>query len=105
TRYAPAHRRGPPSLPTRRSSDLAGDLERHRDVAAGELEPMVLAVTVDLDVHPFGERVHAGRADAVQASRHLVGVLVEFAAGMQRSEGTRLNSSHVKISYAVFCLK
>src|SRR5690606_41025560 len=26
-------------------------------------------------------------------------------AEIKRSEGTRLNSSHVKISYAVFCLK
>src|SRR6266511_5985462 len=27
------------------------------------------------------------------------------SAGRRRSESTRLNSSHVKISYAVFCLK
>src|SRR5690606_39444143 len=77
-------------------------------------------------------------ADAVQAAGHLVGVLVELAAGVQHRErqldsgqslgrmdvhrdaaavvghrdrivavdrkSTRLNSSHVKISYAVFCL-
>src|SRR3712207_7733699 len=30
---------------------------------------------------------------------------VEIATGLQRSESTRLNSSHANISYAVFCLK
>src|SRR6202045_5534744 len=29
----------------------------------------------------------------------------QAASGCLRSEGTRLNSSHVAISYAVFCLK
>jgi hypothetical protein len=32
---------------------------------------------------PFGQRVHATHAHAVQAARHLVAVLVELAAGVQ----------------------
>src|SRR5690606_39756065 len=31
--------------------------------------------------------------------------MMYFLAGMQDRKSTRLNSSHVKISYAVFCLK
>src|SRR5688572_31586658 len=34
-----------------------------------------------------------------------VNVHGEVDAGLLRSEGTRLNSSHSQISYAVFCLK
>src|SRR5207302_11477796 len=33
------------------------------------------------------------------------GLLARLPGGGARSESTRLNSSHVKISYAVFCLK
>src|SRR5690606_40501332 len=69
----------------------------------------------------FGSRVHrgAGLADhdlgelqARQLPDQLAGQLVGFAAGGTVADGdqvdrksTRLNSSHVKISYAVFCLK
>src|SRR6267378_7507376 len=33
------------------------------------------------------------------------GMSTAYVAHRARSEGTRLNSSHVEISYAVFCLK
>ena len=42
-----------------------------------------LAVAPDLDVERFGKRVHDRDADAVQAARHLVAVVVELAAGVE----------------------
>src|SRR5690606_42096227 len=49
-----------------------------------------------LDAEALGELVR-------EAERHLVGVTCDHEATDRKS--TRLNSSHVKISYAVFCLK
>ena len=42
-----------------------------------------LAVAPDRELEPARQRVDDGDADAVQAAGHLVGVLVEFSAGMQ----------------------
>src|SRR5690606_40578948 len=51
---------------------------------------------------------HAGFAasaeDQAMASRHL-GHVLNCLVGEGDRKSTRLNSSHVKISYAVFCLK
>src|SRR5690606_41692684 len=49
----------------------------------------------------------ASRRRSILADRSLVLeiTLLDGAAANRRSESTRLNSSHVKISYAVFCLK
>src|SRR5690606_41477154 len=86
---------GPPrSLPTRRSSDLA--LEREQ--AARPL----------LDEQ---DDQHQDRDLAEHRARHrleeLVGDAEREGADQRapRSEEHRLNSSHVKTSYAVFCLK
>ena len=43
-----------------------------------------LAVALDLELEPLGERVHHRDADAVQAARDLVAVLVELPARVQR---------------------
>src|SRR5207302_3998035 len=69
------------SFPTRRSSDLA---ERFEDAAAelAALKNLEVGVQIDVTAHR----------------------LVDHADGRDR-KSTRLNSSHVKISYAVFCLK
>src|SRR5690606_41098109 len=71
----------------------ARDWAAERDHGAAELVPhgerRLLA----------GERMRLG-ADQVRAVRHLV----QIGAAQDR-KSTRLNSSHVKISYAVFCLK
>ena len=45
-----------------------------------------LAVAAHLGFKPFGDGVHAFRAHAVQAARHLVGALAELAAGVEISE-------------------
>src|SRR5688572_32747100 len=69
------------SFPTRRSSDLLSVNDRAD-----------IAVAVGADV------LHLGQDDLpVRQARQVV--------GEDRSEGTRLNSSHSQISYAVFCLK
>jgi hypothetical protein len=54
-------------------------------LAALELEQVALAVAGDGDVHPLGQRIHAGHAHAVQAAGDLVAVLVELAAGVQHA--------------------
>src|SRR3989442_3086892 len=64
---------------------------------------------------------HSGRQDAEEGCLHIhgliegqivavhqdgrAGILVELAQAMEDRKSTRLNSSYVRISYAVFCLK
>ena len=49
----------------------------------GEFDEMFLAVAPDPQLQFARQRVDDGNADAVQAAGDLVGVLVEFSAGMQ----------------------
>src|SRR5690606_40783466 len=91
-----------PSVPTRRSSDLqkffllnGGRLgRRFRQLlhAAGVEEPQ-------RDLHAAFRGPNRSRDDVVEG-----GAMAGHASGVDR-KSTRLNSSHVKISYAVFCLK
>src|SRR5690606_42006771 len=98
-------RRGLPPFPTRRSSDLllgAGEVVGGRVERALELAARVAGVDVgdergrELDLV---ERVEAGVEDERGPP------LARVADGVVDRKSTRLNSSHVKISYAVFCLK
>src|SRR5207253_9267073 len=101
---APAALRALPSFPTRRSSDLS----RRRFLVAGTLGAAGLmggtaaavaagraaeAAPPDTSVIPFYGKHQAGIATSVQDRLAL------------DRKSTRLNSSHVAISYAVFCLK
>src|SRR5207253_8351177 len=91
------------SFPTRRSSDLSHLiwLRVHLRQDAAHLFPLNEQVVRPLQVHVQPcQRLHRGVRGQ---SRH---------HGQQRSlyrrqdrKSTRLNSSHVAISYAVFCLK
>src|SRR5690606_41280362 len=74
-----------PSFPTRRSSDLAA--------AGGAVRP------AGTGRHPGPRRV----PPAAPAHHLLLSVASARREGDRKS--TRLNSSHVKSSYAVFCLK
>src|SRR5690606_42165630 len=98
--YASPAPRDLPSFPTRRSSDLR----------AGTVH----AQTLGHDDHP--PRLLRDRGGDPHVRHHLgdgsVGGPREPVRGSCRSrprtgdrKSTRLNSSHVKISYAVFCLK
>src|SRR5690606_41908270 len=84
-------------FPTRRSSDLSVGVQQLALQVEGAALGAVNGITYD------------GVADMGHVDPDLVG-----AAGLQAAfqegevadrKSTRLNSSHVKISYAVFCLK
>src|SRR5690606_39889597 len=82
------------SFPTRRSSDLTGWV----------YADLLMGMAIGLVILPRAVRlgVRAGRI-LVQAAPAGFDV-----SGLRRQldrKSTRLNSSHVKISYAVFCLK
>ncbi len=64
----------------RRGSD---HLERRDRVAASEFDEMLQPVAPDAQHEPRRQRIDHRNADPVQAARDLVGVLVEFSAGMQ----------------------
>src|SRR5699024_12384156 len=87
------HHRAPPSLPTRRSSDL---MDEHRELLVVALLAGPQAPALE------GEGAHllddhaAAAVDDPQRQRAVAG---------EDRKSTRLNSSHVSISYAVFCLK
>src|SRR5207249_9966790 len=93
----------PHSLPTRRSSDLA---RRHPERVA-----VVGAALRDVRLPPRVEQLHdvgapAERRDRKPAPDDLAerGQVRDDAVQLDR-KSTRLNSSHVSTSYAVFCLK
>src|SRR5690242_20782890 len=85
--------RAPPPFPTRRSSDLAhqADAKIALPKAIDEDPRRRRGVHVD---EPFGQG-QPGMDDLA---------LLSHAKGRDR-KSTRLNSSHMSISYAVFCLK
>src|SRR5690606_41947263 len=89
------------SFPTRRSSDLTGSHPR---------APGPAALCVGHPPHLAAGRSRRARALCLrgavrgQLCRPGRGLSGRHALGT-RSEEQRLNSSHVKISYAVFCLK
>ena len=62
---------------------VADHLQRRHRVAMGEFDEVLLAVAPDPQLQLARQRVDDGDADAVQAAGYLVGILVEFSAGMQ----------------------
>src|SRR5207253_7469587 len=88
-----------PSFPTRRSSDLEKRIERG---------PLLL----DVGLHVL-ERLAVSREHVLQLLDLVIGELEPVPdlvpppelPVVQDRKSTRLNSSHVAISYAVFCLK
>src|SRR5690606_39911357 len=95
----------PPSFPTRRSSDLTGLLLIASCTAlvmrglAGLADGIIARYPVDVVDNLQARRIHT----QARVFSRLAQVVV-FISGLDR-KSTRLNSSHVKISYAVFCLK
>src|SRR5207302_9720061 len=90
------------SFPTRRSSDLA--------VIYGLLLVNAVARTFEQPVMQslvpvMAPRAVLGRAIAAHVSGGRLSMLLGPSLGGVDRKSTRLNSSHVKISYAVFCLK
>ena len=62
---------------------VADHFQRRHCDAVGELHEMFFAVAPNGELEPARQRVDHRDADAVQPAGHLVGVLVEFSAGMQ----------------------
>src|SRR5690606_40061228 len=99
--HCPPAPRDPHSFPTRRSSDLARLMGDER----GKPQQLVGLVGERLRPLPLA----AALVDAQLQVHEIAGLLIDhgIAGGhaFQDRKSTRLNSSHVKISYAVFCLK
>src|SRR5690606_41604065 len=92
-----------PSFPTRRSSDLSVA----RVPLPARLIPPVLRRLGRKDEDGLPANAIAAPLPAGAGAAYVLGdsmVLVADGGGRDR-KSTRLNSSHVKISYAVFCLK
>ena len=62
---------------------VAGDFQRRVGHAVGEAHLVDLAVPPDAELQPLRQGIDHGDADAVQAAGNLVGILVEFSAGME----------------------
>src|SRR5690606_40743086 len=77
------------SFPTRRSSDLHGPISGSPVEGSGVLFVLQGVLTPEQEGDPEEGYFHAIPLDVFSEDR----------------KSTRLNSSHVKISYAVFCLK
>src|SRR5205814_10086729 len=88
------------SFPTRRSSDLVQNRAVELDFLALDPERDLLAELAGQVTHQTGESV-----EHLPHRRHAR--LDDFRLQLARQDrkSTRLNSSHLGISYAVFCLK
>src|SRR5690606_41848669 len=89
------------SFPTRRSSDLS------ETMAPTHTNPMYRAKRQCLGLPTFGTDAAIIDPETLEAvPQGEVGeIIVHGPQVMIDRKSTRLNSSHVKISYAVFCLK
>src|SRR5690606_42144153 len=101
--FSPSYMRRPPTstlFPTRRSSDLY----EHGELKAIAYDENGVVIATDVR-RSFGDaeriRLKADKEKLVANGTDLL--FIEIS--MEDRKSTRLNSSHVKISYAVFCLK
>src|SRR5690606_41948691 len=93
------------SLPTRRSSDLHGIVHRVLEPeAARGIEP---ALSAQPRLHAVLHLPDAETANCALLTKHLKTIAQDLGVQFRFKDrkSTRLNSSHVKISYAVLCLK
>src|SRR5207249_11174272 len=90
----PSTHPAPPSFPTRRSSDLARPLTR---LVIRDQRPKIKVVSPEAARQRNGTTSGRWPLKATAPANP--------TAPAQDRKSTRLNSSHVSISYAVFCLK
>src|SRR5690606_41311879 len=99
-RRGPRDLRPPPSFPTRRSSDLC----LHGNQPRGGVDFRVNPDDTPRKRHFTGGRAYTHQLADLELFKTLFGNC-EVDPHIVDRKSTRLNSSHVKISYAVFCLK
>src|SRR5690606_39846018 len=94
-----------PAFPTRRSSDL-GQLTTQQLLVGPQRGSTILIVGLDTPVGAAQiDAAEADRRAAMAGGRTLPADATRLRVDRhQDRKSTRLNSSHVKISYAVFCL-
>src|SRR5690606_42050572 len=93
--HTSASARAPRAFPPRRSSDLVGNFRRNLAFPHHAINAAFGLATAGAEVKP-----------TVRTDRDIRGVQrLTFQKHFRDRKSTRLNSSHVKISYAVFCLK
>src|SRR5690606_40349884 len=96
TRYSPLP--DLPSFPTRRSSDLVPK------VSSASRSPLTLETPLRDSAWCRPGSISSDSSSSTDWLR-LLPVRRSGCQGVSDRKSTRLNSSHVKISYAVFCLK
>src|SRR5207248_6109176 len=100
-----AHHRDLPSLPTRRSSDLAPTIPGTIDLASAPNSDTEAAAAwrISLDSCLSIWLIASSTSSLGSATLGSVYRTADTSAVSFRSEEQRLNSSHRTISYAVFC--
>src|SRR5690242_21051879 len=89
-------------FPTRRSSDLTGESERLKFVLTGA---SAFSISGDGDRIAWVKSTHSAPGDVYLEDLHSGRETRLSDINPQDRKSTRLNSSHMSISYAVFCLK
>src|SRR5207249_11197299 len=92
------------SFPTRRSSDLAERTEEEVTKKFG-IGPGDIRRMTDQGEWLLYSMAELGRIFNKKKVRALTRLTTQVQYGVKDRKSTRLNSSHVSISYAVFCLK
>src|SRR5690606_41794518 len=87
------------SFPTRRSSDLSSTslITNNKSIPNHNRKTRILL--------PGNDNIFMSKVEWCRDRKFLGVIAVGFSNGILDRKSTRLNSSHVKISYAVFCLK
>src|SRR5690606_41528648 len=103
--YSYGHHRDLHSFPTRRSSDLSkGSRKQDQFVANIRNGDETRSIVSRVNYRQFSLAMRANYFLTPTLSVQYYGEPFIFRGVFEDRKSTRLNSSHVKISYAVFCL-
>src|SRR5690606_41781648 len=93
------------SFPTRRSSDLKGN--KSSPLIGMIVSDLIRKFLLSKGISFTMETVfsHSAKLDLIRSATEKGYKVYLYFVSTEDRKSTRLNSSHVKISYAVFCLK